>query len=78
MKMWTYADLEDANIVRSRMTLKRAIDEGRFAPGRLISPNRRVWTDEEVEALIASSPVARKTELRRQAQAACLASNAHQ
>jgi hypothetical protein len=65
MKMWTYADLEADNIVRSRMTLKRLIDTGRLAPGRLISPNRRAWTDEEVEALIASSPVARKTELRR-------------
>ena len=69
-KMWTFKDLKAANIFRSRMTMKRAIDSGRFAPGRLTTPNCRTWTDEEVETLIASSPVARKTEARRQAQAA--------
>ena len=70
MKLWSYKDLKAANIVNSPMTLKRVIDSGRLAPGRLVSPNCRRWTDEEVQALIVNSPTARKTEIRRQAQAA--------
>ncbi len=60
MKLWRYKDLKAAKIVESRMTLKRLVDSGRFATGRLISPNVRAWTDEEVAALIANSPTDRK------------------
>jgi hypothetical protein len=60
-KLWRHKDLKTAQIVNSRMTLKRLVDSGRLAPGRLISPNARVWTDEEIEALIASAPTARKS-----------------
>jgi hypothetical protein len=68
--MWSFKDLKAANIVSSPMTLKRLVDSGRLAPGRLVTPNCRRWTDEEIRALIENSPVARKTEMRRQAQAA--------
>jgi hypothetical protein len=59
-KLWRFKDLKAAGIVNSPMTVKRLIDSGRLAPGRLITPNARAWTDEEIEALIASAPTARK------------------
>ena len=64
-KLWRYKDLKAAQIVNSRMTLKRLIDSGRLASGRLISPNVRAWTDEEIEALIATAPTVRKSPPRR-------------
>jgi hypothetical protein len=64
MKIWRYKHLKAAHIFESRMTLKRAVDEGRFAPGRMITPNVRGWTDAEVEALLENSPSARKTGAR--------------
>jgi hypothetical protein len=69
MKLWRFKNLKAAGIVGSRMTLKRLIESGRLSPGRLITPNARSWTDEEVEALIATSPVVPKTEARRVSEA---------
>ena len=57
--LWRFKNLKAAGIVNSRMTVKRLIDSGRLAPGRLISPNVRAWTDEEIVALIANAPTAR-------------------
>jgi hypothetical protein len=67
-KLWRYRDLKDARIVNSRMTLKRLIDSGRLASGRLISPNVRAWTDEEIDALITNAPTARKPGARKSAE----------
>ncbi len=69
-KLWRYKDLKAAQIVNSRMTLKRLVDSGRLAPGRLISPNVRAWTDEEIELLISTAPTARKPAPRRDEVAA--------
>jgi hypothetical protein len=70
-KFWKYKDLKEAGIVGSPMTLKRLIDTGRLAPGRLVTPNSRIWTDEEVQALIDGSPTGRKPSYpRRQTEAA--------
>eukprot|EP01037_Dinobryon_pediforme_P012166 gene12166-12254_t len=44
----------------SPMTLKRAIDGQGFPPGVLITPNSRVWTEEEVKAWFADRPTSRK------------------
>jgi hypothetical protein len=60
-KFWRYADFKAAGLINSRMTLKRAIDSGRLAPGRLITPNCRVWTDEEKQAFVKGGQVAPKT-----------------
>jgi predicted DNA-binding transcriptional regulator AlpA len=69
-----FADLVERRIVRSRMTLKRLIDTQGFPPGRLLTPNCRAWSDEEVDAWIASRPVARKPDTSgRAAQAAARA-----
>jgi len=64
-RLWRYRDLKAAQIVNSRMTLKRLVDSGRLAPGRLITPNARAWTDEEIESLISTAPTARKPATRR-------------
>ena len=62
MKFLRYSDLRERGLFRSRMTLKRAIDEGRFPSGRLVSPNARAWTEEEADLYVAGCPTARKTD----------------
>jgi predicted DNA-binding transcriptional regulator AlpA len=64
MKLLRYPDLVARGIVNSRMTLKRLIDAQGFPPGRLITPNARAWTEDEVDDWVASRPVARKTATR--------------
>jgi predicted DNA-binding transcriptional regulator AlpA len=59
-KLLRYPDLVERGIIRSRMTLKRRIDDQDFPPGRLISPNCRAWTEKEIEEWLATRPVARK------------------
>src|SRR5437870_3594209 len=60
-KLLRYSDLVERGIIRSRMTLKRRIDDQDFPPGRLISPNCRTWTEKEIEEWFTARPVARKT-----------------
>jgi hypothetical protein len=50
--LWRFSELKEKRIINSRMTLKRAVDSGRLAPGRLITPNCRVWTEAEVRAFV--------------------------
>jgi predicted DNA-binding transcriptional regulator AlpA len=69
MKLIRYADLVEKGVVNSRMTLKRLIDAQGFPPGRLITPNARAWTEDEVNAWIASRPIARKPTTHKPAQA---------
>jgi predicted DNA-binding transcriptional regulator AlpA len=64
MRLLRYPDLVGKGIVNSRMTLKRLIDSQNFPPGRLITPNSRAWTEEEVDEWVGTRPVARKTDLR--------------
>lgn len=69
-KLIRYPDLVEKGVVNSRMTLKRLIDTQGFPPGQLITPNSRAWAEADVDNWIQTRPVARKTEARRQAQAA--------
>jgi predicted DNA-binding transcriptional regulator AlpA len=55
-----FRDLVAAGIVRNWPTLIRLVDQQGFPPGRLLGPNTRVWTVDEVEAWIASRPTERK------------------
>lgn len=71
MKLLRYPDLVARGVVRSRMTLKRIIDFHGFPQGRLITPNCRVWTEEEIEAYEAARPVARKPEQTRKITQTC-------
>lgn len=61
MKFLNFTDLKARGIVGSRMTLWRLIKEHDFPPGLLISPNRRAWAEPDVDAWLASRPVAPKT-----------------
>jgi predicted DNA-binding transcriptional regulator AlpA len=64
-KLLRYTDLVERGLVRSRMTLKRRIDEQDFPLGRLISPNARAWTEKEIEEWLATRPTSRKPGPRR-------------
>jgi predicted DNA-binding transcriptional regulator AlpA len=55
-----YKDLKARGIFNSRMTLMRRINAGDFPPGRLITPNCRVWSEQEVAEYAESRPVTRK------------------
>jgi predicted DNA-binding transcriptional regulator AlpA len=61
-KFLRFRDLKTRGIVNNWTTLRRWIKEGRFPPGRLIGPNTRVWTEEEIERWIASCPTTAKKE----------------
>jgi predicted DNA-binding transcriptional regulator AlpA len=67
MRLLRYTDLVEIGVVNSRMTLKRLIDNQGFPPGRLITPNSRAWTDDEIDQWIAGRPTARKKENRERA-----------
>jgi predicted DNA-binding transcriptional regulator AlpA len=55
-----YKDLTKLGIFRSPMTMKRAIDCGDLAQGRMLSANVRAWSQEEIAQYIATRPTARK------------------
>jgi predicted DNA-binding transcriptional regulator AlpA len=61
MRYLRYPDLVARGIIKSRMTLKRLIDSQGFPRGVLLTPNCRAWAEEDVDAWLASRPVARKT-----------------
>ena len=61
MQQWLrYADLVDRGLVRNRITLGNWIRDCGFPPGRLLGPNTRVWSEQEIDFWIASRPVERK------------------
>ena len=49
-----FADLKARGIVNNWPSLKRWIDREGFPPGRKLAANTRVWTEEEIEAWLAS------------------------
>jgi predicted DNA-binding transcriptional regulator AlpA len=51
-----YADLKARGVVSSRQQLKNLVEKYGFPPGRLLSANTRVWTDEEYAAWLDSRP----------------------
>ena len=59
-KFLRFKDLKARGICNNHTTLQRWIQTRGFPPGRLIGPNTRVWTEEEVEAWLAAAPVRRK------------------
>jgi predicted DNA-binding transcriptional regulator AlpA len=69
MKLIRYTDLVAKGVVNSRMTLKRLIDLQGFPPGRLVTPNSRAWTEDEIDLWIDGRPTARKTAPRLSATA---------
>jgi hypothetical protein len=65
-----FRDLKARGIVNNWPTLQKRIEKFGFPPGRLIGPNARAWTEQEVENWIASRPVAKKPAPKREIMAA--------
>jgi predicted DNA-binding transcriptional regulator AlpA len=55
-----FRDLKARGIVKSWPSLKHRINKFGFPPGRLIGPNSRAWTVDEIEGWIAKQPTAPK------------------
>jgi hypothetical protein len=51
-----YGDLRARGIVKNRVTLANWIQNHGFPTGRLVGPNTRLWSEDEVEAWLASRP----------------------
>lgn len=52
-----FADLRARNIVSSWTQLKRLQEEYGFPHGRMLTPNCRTWTEEEVDEWYSTRPV---------------------
>jgi hypothetical protein len=52
-----FADFKNRQLFNNWESLRRAIAELGFPAGMLITPNRRVWTEEEVDDWLATRPV---------------------
>jgi len=53
-----FRDLKAHGIVNSWPMLKRRIERDGFPPGRMIGPNTRTWTEDEVDRWYEARPVA--------------------
>jgi predicted DNA-binding transcriptional regulator AlpA len=65
MRLIRYPDLVAKGVVKSRMTLKRLIDDHGFPPGVPITPNARAWDEAEVDEWVKRRPAARKQCVRK-------------
>ena len=52
-----FSHLQARNIVGSWAQLRRLQEKHGFPAGRMISPNIRIWSEEEIDAYIAACPV---------------------
>jgi predicted DNA-binding transcriptional regulator AlpA len=59
-----FGNLQERRIADSWAQLKRLIDRHGFPTGRMLGPNTRAWTDEEVEVWLANRPTANSTPLK--------------
>jgi predicted DNA-binding transcriptional regulator AlpA len=57
MKWLRYRHLKACGLVNSWVQLGRLIKNEQFPPGRMISPNIRTWTEEEISDWYRSRPV---------------------
>jgi hypothetical protein len=55
-----FRDLRNAGVVDNWQQLHRMIEYEGFPAGRLLSPNVRTWTTDEINEWYASRPTARK------------------
>lgn len=59
-----FQDLKKRRIVDNRVQLRRLQERYGFPLGRMLSPNIRVWTVEEVETWLASRPIDNERPIR--------------
>jgi predicted DNA-binding transcriptional regulator AlpA len=55
-RLLTFNDLKRFGVVTNRTSLANWIRNDSFPLGRLIGPNRRVWTETEIRQFIAERP----------------------
>jgi predicted DNA-binding transcriptional regulator AlpA len=60
MILLRFADLKARGIVRNWPTLARWIHDQGFPQGKLIGPNTRVWTEDEIAAWLDNRPSRKK------------------
>jgi len=70
LRLLRFAQLVERNIVRSRQQLDNLKKNEGFPPGRLLSPNCRVWTEEEIDDWFSDRPVERDPKSQEQKLAA--------
>ena len=58
IRLLRFRDLKESGIVASWPQLKRLQEGQGFPPGRMLSPNVRVWSQAEIDAWLASRPIA--------------------
>jgi hypothetical protein len=58
IRLLSFKDLREREIIGNWPMLKRRIANDDFPVGRMIGPNTRRWTEEEVEKWIKSRPIA--------------------
>jgi predicted DNA-binding transcriptional regulator AlpA len=61
-KLLRFRDLQARGIVSNHVTLKQWVERESFPPGRWLGANTRVWTEAEIEAWVASRPIAKEVE----------------
>jgi predicted DNA-binding transcriptional regulator AlpA len=57
-KLLRFRELKERGIIPNWPTLRARINRDGFPRGRMIGPNARAWTEDEVDAWIASRPTA--------------------
>jgi hypothetical protein len=61
-RLLRYVDLVDRGLFRNRQSLKNAQEKYGFPRGRLLTPNTRVWDEEEeIDPWLANRPTAPKS-----------------
>jgi predicted DNA-binding transcriptional regulator AlpA len=57
-KLLRFRDLQQRGVVKSWPMLQRRVARDGFPRGRMLGPNSRAWTEDEIEKWLASRPVA--------------------
>ena len=57
-----FSDLKARGVVHNWVTLQRWIEHEGFPPGRLLGPNTRAGTDDEIAQWLAERPASRTPE----------------
>lgn len=57
-KLLRFRDLKERGVANSWTMLKLRIERDGFPPGRMIGPNSRAWSEEEVDDWYTSRPIA--------------------
>jgi hypothetical protein len=55
-----FTDLKQRGICNNWQTLRRWVRDQKFPPGIMLGGNTRAWREDEIEAWLASRPVARR------------------